>query len=229
MPTKKQRIMTAIDDGTAKKIETVMRENGILEKSTFLTNAINYYLTSLTTDDISKTLITKDTTNEVRRSLNPVKKEMSEQNRITQIMLDVILRILTSPKNEITKNDFLDFVKSSVQDVDSEDGMNVLKISNSFVGDFSKFIKQDFSNSKIEEKPKIEKIEKSDSTKNENVSTVENEKEEILNKPKIDLSKIQDSIKPEHKENVSVNNDKTDSSQEPYGAWGTDIDLFHNF
>ena len=98
MPTRKTRINVSLDEEILNQVDAVMEEQGILERTSFVRNAIEYYLVALTTDDKAKAVVTKDTTKEIKRTINPLSSQLEESNRVTQIMLNVIWKKLIKIK-----------------------------------------------------------------------------------------------------------------------------------
>ena len=131
MPSTRPKLTVRIDEDLYKKMLEAMEQTGILEKNTFIKNAILYYVTSLMTDDSTKTLITKDASNDLQRKLLPLSKDMKESDRVTQIMLNVIWKKLNCGADNLNTIELERLVREAVNEIDDNNGMKVTNIISS--------------------------------------------------------------------------------------------------
>lgn len=222
MPTKKTRINVSLDEEILNQVDTVMEQQGILERTSFVRNAVEYYLVALTTDDKAKAVVTKDTTKEIKRTINPLSSQLEENNRVTQIMLNAIWKKINHDA-KISDEELTKIVSDSIKEVDEDKGMSVNKILKS-----AKNVNQNFEAVKNFNQPLQQKIE-SNATANTNIVPEKREEivqpiskqENILAQESQPIhSRFNGRVQETHEQNR--NNDVT-QNENIKGLWGNDI------
>jgi hypothetical protein len=222
VPTKKTRINVSLDEEILNQVDTVMEEQGILERTSFVRNAVEYYLVALTTDDKAKAVVTKDTTKEIKRTINPLSSQLEENNRVTQIMLNAIWKKLNHDE-KISDEELTKIVSDSIKEVDEDKGMSVNKILKS-----AKNVNQNFEAVKNFNQPLQQKIE---SNVIANTTIIPEKREEIVQpiskqenifvqESQPIHSRFNDQVQETHEQNQ--NNDVT-QNENIKGPWGNDI------
>lgn len=195
MPSTRPKLTVRIDEDLYKKMLEAMEQTGILEKNTFIKNAILYYVTSLMTDDSTKTLITKDASNDLQRKLLPLSKDMKESDRVTQIMLNVIWKKLNCGADNLNTIELERLVREAVNEIDDNNGMKVTNIISS-ASSAKEIVDESVSN--IHQK-EVEEISRQ---QNQNLRNSENRRTENISNPnpvqhKTEEQKIEKKPEPE--------------------------------
>lgn len=226
MPTKKTRINVSLDEEILNQVDAVMDEQGILERTSFVRNAIEYYLVALTTDDKAKAVVTKDTTKEIKRTINPLSSQLEENNRVTQIMLNVIWKKINQDK-KISDDELTKIVSDAIKEVDEDKGMTVNKILKSAKNINQNFGAEENFRQPVQQNVEENRIQNSNGTQVTGTETIQEEPKEIIQsiskqEPVVHESQPVQSRFAEQKEEKNQNQEP-DRPKRIGGLWGTDI------
>lgn len=232
MPTRKTRINVSLDEEILNQVDAVMEEQGILERTSFVRNAIEYYLVALTTDDKAKAVVTKDTTKEIKRTINPLSSQLEESNRVTQIMLNVIWKKINQDK-KISDDELTKIVSDAIKEVDEDKGMSVNKILKS-----AKNVNQNFGageNFKQSFQQNLEKnkIQNSDFIQKTQTENIEHKPSEVISEKtkQESVAQNQQPIQSRFSESAQENQEKNQNSNSEHqntssGMWGWGKNIF---
>ena len=130
MTTQKPRLTVNVTEEQLNNIDIAVADMGMISRSAFVSKAIDYYLATMTYDKNQKKFVTSEMSEEIKKSLTPIKNNSDEQIRNLSILLNSIWRKLNNPKPNLTDKELLDLVTNARNDIDSDGGLSPMMIVN---------------------------------------------------------------------------------------------------
>lgn len=130
MATQKPRLTVNVTEEQLNNIDIAVADMGMISRSAFVSKAIDYYLATMTYDKNQKKFVTSEMSEEIKKSLTPIKNNSDEQIRNLSILLNSIWRKLNNPKSNLTDKELLDLVTNARNDIDSDGGLSPMMIVN---------------------------------------------------------------------------------------------------
>lgn len=130
MATHKPRLTVNVTEEQLNNIDIAVADMGMISRSAFVSKAIDYYLATMTYDKNQKKFVTSEMSEEIKKSLTPIKNNSDEQIRNLSILLNSIWRKLNNPKPNLTDDELVALVKNARNDIDSDGGLSPVMIVN---------------------------------------------------------------------------------------------------